>query len=720
MTKNVSSSETRVIKTPPLLLGAVLLFWGWQSGLLLVGVVMGIILESARFVKNRWDLSDDDFRRISTFCTLLAFVMVIYAFTTREEGGSFEGLFQGPAAAHNASITSIRTSNAFFRWLPMILFFFVAAQMFSTREKIPWTAISIISRRRSQQEHKRSNAATTGGVNVSYPYFIICLFSASVHTNEGRFSFFWGQCVLIAWALWRFRSRRSGINAWVLALVTVICVGFFSQRSVSMLEQFVEGYNAQWLTRFLRQKTDPMQSMTAIGRIGELKLSGRIAIRLKTENGGSPPSYLREASYRAYHSQKQSWYVGSPRSDFENISPETNQTTWVLLPKTNTASVNIACYLDGGKALLPLPTGSGRLDNLNAYILQQNSEGAVLAEGPGLVIFDAHYGPGATLDSVPDIIPAGTNLDLFVPTNETPALDHVISEMKISTTNENQILQSIYGFFQNNFTYSIWQGKDKLATTNETPLARFLLSSRSGHCEYFATATVLLLRELKIPARYAVGYAVHEKSGHGYVVRERDAHAWCLVWNKQAKTWEDFDTTPASWVAEEGKRASVMQWLSDFSSWIGFQISKLRWGQTNLRQYIFWGLVPVLVILLYQIIFRRGRRRQQPMQSKKSVMPVFWPGFDSEFYQLEQKLLERGLTRQSGEPLSVWLQRVTDDPDLTSLKQSFQGLLLLHYRHRFDPQGLNQTEREALRQEVKICLSEKLVKMAPSGERPED
>jgi hypothetical protein len=720
MTKNVPSSETRIIKTPPLLLGAVLLFWGWQSGLLLVGVVMGIILESARFVKNRWDLSDDDFRRILTFCTLLAFVMVIYAFTTREEGGSFEGLFQGPAAVHNASITSVRTSNAFFRWLPMILFFFVAAQMFSTREKIPWTAISIISRRRARQEQKSGNAAPTGGVNVSYPYFIVCLFSASVHTNEGHFSFFLGQCVLIAWALWRFRSRRFGTNAWVLALIAVICLGFFSQRSVSMLEQFIEGYNAQWLTRFLRQKTDPMQSMTAIGQIGELKLSGRIAIRLKTKNGESPPSYLREASYRTYHSQKQSWYVGSPRSDFQNISPETNQTTWVLLPKTNMASVNIACYLDGGKALLPLPTGSGRLENLNAYILQQNSEGAVLAEGPGLVIFDAHYGPGATIDSVPDIIPAGTNLDLFVPTNETPALDHVISEMSISTTNENQILQSIYGFFQNNFTYSIWQGKDKLATTNETPLARFLLSSRSGHCEYFATATVLLLRELKIPARYAVGYAVHEKSGHGYVVRERDAHAWCLVWNKQAKTWDDFDTTPASWVAEEGKRASVMQWLSDFSSWIGFQISKFRWGQTNLRQYIFLGLVPVLFFLLYQIIFRRGRRRQQPIQRKKSVLPVFWPGFDSEFYQLEQKLVERGLTRQSNEPLSVWLQRVTDDPDLSSLKQSFQGLLLLHYRHRFDPQGLNQTEREALRQEVKTCLSEKLVKMAPSGERPED
>ena len=49
-----------------------------------------------------------------------------------------------------------------------------------------------------------------------------------------------------------------------------------------------------------------------------------------------------------------------------------------------------------------------------------NKTGAVLADGPGLVIFDAHYGPGATIDSPPG---TGTNLDLIVPTNEIPALN---------------------------------------------------------------------------------------------------------------------------------------------------------------------------------------------------------------------------------------------------------------------------------------------------------
>jgi protein-glutamine gamma-glutamyltransferase len=704
MMENAPTPEARALKTPPFLLLAVLLFWGWQSGLLLAGAVMGIILESAQFIKTRWELSDTDLRRVLTFCTVLAFATAVYAFTANEEGGSLSGLFSGPSAAHNATLTSVRASSAFFRWLPMTLFLFIAAQSFSAREKIPWTVISFYSRRRAQREGKSGQPPPSGrGLNVTYPYFIVCLFSAGIHPNNGSASYFWGQCVLTVWALWPFRSQRYGIAVWAGTLAAVIVFGYFSQSGIGTLERLLEGYNPQWFTRFLRQKADPMQTTTAIGQIGKLELSSRVVIRLRTENHEPPPDYLREASYRTYYSARQSWYAGTSRNDFGNISAESNQTTWILLPrKNNTASVNIACYLDGGKALLPLPTGSGRLENLYAYILSVNSEGAVLAEGPGLVIFDALYGPGGTIDSPPD---TSTNqLDQTVPTNEVTALKQVISEMKVSGGDESQTLRTVYNFFQNHFTYSVWLGPDKLATTNETPLARFLLTSRSGHCEYFATATVLLLRELNIPARYAVGYVVHEQSGHGYVVRERDAHAWCLVWNAQTKRWENFDTTPASWVAEEGKRASVWQWLSDFRSWIGFQIAKIRWGQTNLRKYILWALVPMLALLLYQIVFRRGRHRQRQKRDPKTAAAVFWPGLDSEFYLLEQKLAARGVPRQPGELLSTWLTRALEEPALKDLRGPLLALLRLHYRHRFDPRGLNAQERETLTREVKISL----------------
>ncbi len=211
-----------------------------------------------------------------------------------------------------------------------------------------------------------------------------------------------------------------------------------------------------------------------------------------------------------------------------------------------------------------------------------------------------------------------------------------------------------------------------------------------------------MLRRLGIPARYAVGYYVHEPRGSGYVVRERDAHAWCLAWN--GKTWEDFDTTPVSWVSVEAGRTSFMEWFSDLRSWLGFQIEKFRWRQAHLQQYIFWSLIPVMAVLLYHIIFRRRRKLKSLKGKKETGAPVIWPGLDSEFYQLESKLAARGLPRQPSEPLSNWLERALAEPALADLRAPLQQLLRWHYRHRFDPQGLNAEEREKLKCEAKACL----------------
>lgn len=696
------------MKTPPFLLGATLLFWGWQTGFLMAGAVMAVVLESGRFVKTRWDLSDEDFHRIWTFCTLLILAAAIFAFTLNEGAGGFSGLFHGPAivAASRLTASGDRTATAFLRWLPMIVFPCIVAQAFSVSESVPLTAISIILRWRRKRERKQGRAVTPDRrADISHAYFILGLFSAGIHTNQGDDTYFFGLCVLLAWALWPLRSRRFGAVTWATAVALVIALGYWGQNGLGRLEQVVEGYNAQWLMRLMRQRTDPSQSMTALGQIGRLKLSGSIVIRLQPKDREPPPAYLREASYRNY--RLQTWYAGSARDGFESISHETNETTWVLLPgKTSPATVKIACYLNGTAkgsgnpvGLLPLPTGSRRLENLNAYLLQKNKAGAVMAEGPGLVIFDAGYGPGITLDSPPD-----ANWDLLVPTNEMPALDRVISEMKLSGLDEPQTLRAVHGFFQDRFKYSLWQEPSRGSSTNETPMSRFLLHSRSGHCEYFATTTVLLLRELKIPARYAVGYAVHEPSGKGFVVRERDAHAWCLVWNRRTGAWEDFDTTPASWIEAEGRRASTTQWLSDFWSWVGFQIAKFRWGQTEWRQYFLWALVPVLALLLYQIIFRRGRKLQRRKSGREMAGAMSWPGLDSEFYQLERKLAERGVPRQSSEPLSDWLARALADEALKDLRAPLQELLRLHYRHRFDPHGLNTQDRETLTREAKACL----------------
>lgn len=688
---------------PPFLLGAVLLFWGWQTDFLLAAGIMALLLEGSRYASTRWEFSDVDFRRLWSFSAVLFLAALVYAFTANEGPAGFQTLFQNPNFSNqrNAGVASAKTVTAWLRWLPMVFFPFVAAQAFSTRQAVPLTAMSFLMQRRMKRLRARALAAGVNPitpkekhVNVSYPYLGLCLFSASIHPSE-TLTFFWGLCVLLAWALWSHRSKRFGLTIWAASLAVAMASAYFAQGSLGRLQRYLEGINPQWLADLTRRGFDHDKTTTKIGMIGLIKTSGRIVIRLEAKPGSNPPPLLREAAYRSYKGM--TWTSDIEDKDFENVLSETNTTSWQLVPgKTNSSSVRIATYLPGGRALLPLPKDSGRLEHLPAYTLRESSLGAVLAEGPGLVIFDALYGPGPTMEA-----PFTTN-DLVVLPKERNALDQIISELDLEGQTAQEAMRTLNKFFQTEFTYSTWQPMHHQRDPSETAIGRFLLRHRSGHCEYFATATTLLLRRAGIPARYVVGYAVHETSGKNFVVRQRDAHAWCLVWDAEKDAWEDFDTTPGTWLQAEALRASRFQGLSDAWSRIAFEFSRIRWAQTRLRQYLLLSLVPILAFLFYQIVFRS--RRQRHLEKQNPTKGSVWPGLDSEFYQLENKLRQNGVVREPGEPLSKWLVRASKVPALAPLEAPINDLLQLHYRYRFDPQGVSENERQLLRKQATECL----------------
>ncbi len=65
-------------------------------------------------------------------------------------------------------------------------------------------------------------------------------------------------------------------------------------------------------------------------------------------------------------------------------------------------------------------------------------------------------------------------------------------------------------------------------TPNWDPIEDFVTNQREGHCEYFASALVLMLRSQGIPARMVVGYkgGKFNQVGGYYQVLELNAHAW--------------------------------------------------------------------------------------------------------------------------------------------------------------------------------------------------
>lgn len=76
------------------------------------------------------------------------------------------------------------------------------------------------------------------------------------------------------------------------------------------------------------------------------------------------------------------------------------------------------------------------------------------------------------------------------------------------------------------------------------PVGWFLFDAEGGHCEYFASALVMLLRQRGIPARLATGFVASERDGDEVVVRRGNAHAWVEV--RTAAGWATLDPTPAS------------------------------------------------------------------------------------------------------------------------------------------------------------------------------
>jgi transglutaminase-like putative cysteine protease len=88
---------------------------------------------------------------------------------------------------------------------------------------------------------------------------------------------------------------------------------------------------------------------------------------------------------------------------------------------------------------------------------------------------------------------------------------------------------------------------DFVGRSGQLALEDFLFRTRRGHCEFFATAMVVMLRSQGIPARFVTGFLGGEENAFEgyYVVRQSNAHAWVEAWFPD-RGWQVFDPTPAS------------------------------------------------------------------------------------------------------------------------------------------------------------------------------
>ena len=86
----------------------------------------------------------------------------------------------------------------------------------------------------------------------------------------------------------------------------------------------------------------------------------------------------------------------------------------------------------------------------------------------------------------------------------------------------------------------------KATPPGKDPVDYFLFDLKQDFCEYFASAMVVMLREVGVPARLVEGFTTgtFDSAANAYVVREQDAHAWVEVYFPQYG-WIEFEPTPS-------------------------------------------------------------------------------------------------------------------------------------------------------------------------------
>ncbi len=103
-------------------------------------------------------------------------------------------------------------------------------------------------------------------------------------------------------------------------------------------------------------------------------------------------------------------------------------------------------------------------------------------------------------------------------------------------------VMALTSYLQTHYRYSQQLGH---VPPTEDPVDWFLFDAKIGYCEQFATAEVMMLRSLNIPARLATGYSTGEYDPNldQSVVREGDAHAWVEVYFPE-RGWVPVDPSP--------------------------------------------------------------------------------------------------------------------------------------------------------------------------------
>lgn len=618
------------------LIGFSLLCWGWLLNIQFVAVGLLLIIIVLKLRQTRFHMSPNEYRRWGDVSTLLVVFVLIYVY-----------------------IIQPRELAIFYllKCLPVVYAPVLFAQLLGTEQKIPLGTLFYSLRKQSRKTQKL--------IDFGQPFAALTLLSAGAADAQDSLYFFMASLFCIA-VIWFARPVQSRLWIWLPVVALAVVLSFYGQLGLRQLSQIIEEKSLQWLTNW---QTDPFKTQTSIGDIGELKLSDKIEFRLRA----NAPILLLQASYNHYYGQK--WFAS--KSQFSPVNP--------VIQTGKEPLKQLTIFEDFNQdTLLALPDGTVKISGLNDAGLEYSESGVVkINRPPAFASYQVFY-TGKRTDN-PD------SYDIQIPKQHIDWLNATITRLQLKGQQPETIAEKLITYFQLNFSYSLYLGTEKNA---DQALVNFMQKTKAGHCEYFAVATVLLLRQVGIPARLAMGYSVSEynKQLDLYTVRHRHAHAWAIAYiNRQ---WKPVDSTPTQWKEMEADNAGNWQFFTD--TWSNGVFYFKQWQQQLTEQQRLelkiTGALMLAIYLFMRLFLSKDKTILKVNNSSLTQVKLELQGLDSEFYLIEQQLQNTPQARQANESIQQWVERL-QQPELITLYR-------LHYQYRFDPVGLSREQRQQLRQQV--------------------
>ena len=137
---------------------------------------------------------------------------------------------------------------------------------------------------------------------------------------------------------------------------------------------------------------------------------------------------------------------------------------------------------------------------------------------------------------------------LEVPQNIQAVIQTLADKVASGQSMSYDKTEAITNYLRNTIQYSTTVPSPP---SSEDPAVWVLFDYKKGFCNYYASAEILMLRSIGIPARLAVGFAegetnnnllVDHANGESYTVLSRDAHAWPEVYFPGIG-WVEFEPT---------------------------------------------------------------------------------------------------------------------------------------------------------------------------------